>query len=208
MPSRSPAVVFDGDNLLILLPEVGEYDAKVDLYSDWKEWVQLADNAKYPPAFDTTGGDPIDPTTSIDAFYFLRNDLGWRIKAAEQSGDVTIQGNVFPRDFNLPSFLAPDGAFTVVFRLVVSSKALAVETATSGLTSQESAMLNLIKKLLINELITNPTTGQITLLDDDNATVILQSDIYEDVAKTQPYRGRGIEVREKLADPRSPQEYT
>jgi len=201
----SPAVIFDGTTLGIYLPALGTYDAKIDIYSEWKRWVLDAENQKYPVAFDTTGGDPLDATTSIDAFYFLRNDLGWTIHGPEATGEVVINGNIFPRDFNKTSFVGPQTpGLTQLFKLVVSSKALAIETSTSGLTPNESAMLNLIKKLLMNQLVTNPTTGVMSLLDDDDATVILQADIFEDVGETQPYRGRGIEVRRRLQAPGSP----
>ena len=47
---------FDGANLHITIPSTGTFDAERDLYSAWKRWITLSDNAKYPAAFDTVGG--------------------------------------------------------------------------------------------------------------------------------------------------------
>ena len=68
-----PAALFDGPNLIIKLPSVASYDAGKDIYSRWKDWVRQSDNAKYPQAFDTTGGDDIGGGQSIAPYFFCRN---------------------------------------------------------------------------------------------------------------------------------------
>jgi hypothetical protein len=80
-----------------------------------------------------------------------------------------------------------------------------VETGVSGLTSAESAQLsgiditlNILRKLQMNKMETNPTTGILTIYDDDDSTVLYSGNIYEDVLATQLYRGRGIERRNRL----------
>ena len=123
---------FDGDNLLITLPtSTAEIDAKVDLYSDWKEWFKTSPNAKYPLAFDTVGGDPTTATGAVAAYYFLRNDNGWRIKPAEEDAEVTIVGNLYPRDVALPVFAQTTGAFTVLLNVERDASSV-VETVISG----------------------------------------------------------------------------
>ena len=122
---------FDGVNLLITLPSATpSIDGQVDLYSDWKEWVKLSDNAKYPPAFDTTGGDPVSPTQNLAPAFFLRNDLGWRIKPAEESANVIIVGNLYARDTTLDLIIPTTGAFTVLVNIDRSQNALVVSAAT------------------------------------------------------------------------------
>lgn len=135
------AVTLDAANRLIILPATGKYDVQVDFYSDWKEWVQQSDNAKYPPAFDTTGGDEIGAGQEIAPYFFLRTDLGWRIKAPETDGDVVIRGNLFPRNPSDSLFLPPVGQFTVLITQQLSSQAVVVETGVSGLTQPESDKL-------------------------------------------------------------------
>lgn len=148
-----PSVSFDGQNLKVQLSGSGTYDTQSDIYSAWKEWVAIGDNAKYPPAFDTTGGDATGGGQSIAPYFFLRNDLGWKVRAPEQDGEVTVQGNLFPRDPNLATFEQATG-FDAFIRLEVSTRAVVVETGTSGLTSNESSQLSLINGIqtLVNEL--------------------------------------------------------
>jgi hypothetical protein len=133
------AITFDGDNLEIIVTTTGTYDAKEDIYSDWKVWFKTSDNAKYPLAFDTTGGDPLDATTDLSAFYFLRNDLGWRIKMPEANGRVIINGDLFPRDDTIDLFTPSTGSFNVFLTQVVSSKSLVSDGAGGGgLTAQQT----------------------------------------------------------------------
>jgi len=152
-------LTFDGPNLKIILPTVGEYAAELDFYSKWKEWVLLSDNSKYPPAFDTTGGDTISATTKVAPYFFLRNDLGWRIQAPEQTGEIIIEGNLFPRDANTKMFLAPTGSYTVTFRQIVSSRAT-VEAAAGVVTDWTAEEKEQIRKALgIVGTQTNPAGG-------------------------------------------------
>jgi hypothetical protein len=112
------ATTFDGDNLLITLNAGGavhSVNAETDLYSDWKEWVKLSSaNAAHAPAFRTTGGDPLTPGIEAGAYFFLRNDLGWRIKPAEEDATITLTGNLAPEDSSLPIVIPTTGAYTVL----------------------------------------------------------------------------------------------
>lgn len=74
----------------------------------------------------------------------------------------------------------------------------------NGLTAEQTAvethaMLALVLKLLRNKQITNPSTGRMTVFDDDGSTVLLEGNLFEDSAGTVPYRGQGAERRERLA---------
>lgn len=132
---------FDGDNLLITLTAGGvahEVDVQVDLYSDWKEWVKLAGNSKYPPAFRTIGGDPLTPGINAGAYYFIRNDLGWRIKPAEEDSTISLTGNLAPENSALPIFEPTVGAFTVA---ILGLQPITQSVATI-LTQQQSAAYN------------------------------------------------------------------
>src|SRR6056300_321219 len=75
-------VTFDGENKLILVNQDVTYlEVGADLYSSWKEWVQVRDIAKYIPAFSIVGGEPLGGGTFLGVTYFLEN--GWRIKPYE-----------------------------------------------------------------------------------------------------------------------------
>lgn len=182
--------------------------------------------AKVPPAFlesniggvragGSVGGNPTGPGETISPYFFLNNIDGWRIRPAEMNGETTLEGNLFALDVTRPSFIPTLGGYTATVRLKISPQSLTtvVETISSGLTPAESTALLFIQKLLRNEMITtkqgetvtlgtSPETvipsGKITLLDDDNLTVILQADLYEDAQGLIQYRGKGVERRKRM----------
>ncbi len=93
-----PNVSFDGVNKIIqvtLAPSGGEVelDVKVDVYSDWKEWLLLSDNSKFAPAIRAVGGDPISGIQSLGSTFFLIN--GWRIRPYEANHRFTLNGNLY-----------------------------------------------------------------------------------------------------------------
>lgn len=133
--------IFDGESLHIILPAITTYSVEANLYSAWKEWVAVGDNAKYPPAFDTTGGDNVGGGQTIAPYMFCRNDLGWRIKMPQANGELAITGNLFPRDPGVTLFEQTAG-FDAFLRLEVSTRAVVIETGVSGLTADESDKLN------------------------------------------------------------------
>jgi hypothetical protein len=137
---------FNGDDLLITLDSgVLNVNIETDLYSEWKEWMVLSDNAKYLPAFATSGGDSLIPGLDAGSYFFLRNDLGWRIRPAEEDLNVTLTGNLFPQDPDLPMIIPTVGNYTVLIN--------GLQPITQGisdlLTSQ--ALLKAIKTLLLAE---------------------------------------------------------
>lgn len=109
------AFTFDGPNLLITLPSgvagVGQLDA-LEMYSAWKVWAQIGDNAKYPAAFRTIGGDPLSSIINAGAYFFLRNDFGWRVKPAEENVNYYLTGNLAAQDPTLPILIQTIGTYT------------------------------------------------------------------------------------------------
>jgi hypothetical protein len=143
-----PSATFDGVNQLIQLPSVGDFDVERDLYSAWKVWASEGDNAKYLPAFETTGGDPVGGGQSIAPYFFCRNDLGWRVKMPAANGDVVLAGNLFARDPATALFVSNTG-YDAFLRLSTSTQALTVtETDYTQTLSDIKASTNLIPALL------------------------------------------------------------
>lgn len=54
----------------------------------------FTDNQKFLPAFRSSGGDPLTPGVEAGAYFFLRNDLGWRIVSTDADQTVNYQGNL------------------------------------------------------------------------------------------------------------------
>jgi hypothetical protein len=174
-----PVVTFIGGERIIQLPTIGTFEVERDIYSAWKEWVLLGDNAKYELAFETTGGDDIGGGQEIAPYFFCRNDNGWRIKAPPENGEIIIQGNLFPRLASQPVFVESTG-FDAFIRQEVSTRAVVVETGVSGLTATESNKLDLISTMqtLLDELhkvrglsLGNPATFTPTSIDSDNISL-------------------------------------
>ena len=120
--------VFDGANLHITIPAIGSFDVQENLYSAWKEWIRLSDNAKYPTAFDTTGGDNVGGGQEVAPYFFCRNDLGWRIKMPQADGEIILTGNLFPRAPATALFEQTAG-FDAFLRLEVSTRAVVITQA-------------------------------------------------------------------------------
>lgn len=128
---------FDGDTLIVTFPaSQAEVGAEGELYSAWKNWFKTGTNAKYAPAFDTVGGDPTTASGVVSPFFFLRNDLGWRIRPAEEDANVTIVGNLYGRDPALPILAPTQGSYTVLVTIERDASSV-VETAGSGVTEQD-----------------------------------------------------------------------
>jgi hypothetical protein len=93
-------ITFDGVNKRI---EIG-YDGPItevtalELYSRWKDWVAL-DNAQYEPAFaESVGGNELGGGTALSGYYFLNNNLGWRIIHSDYDYQISISGDLYPTD--------------------------------------------------------------------------------------------------------------
>lgn len=96
-------VVFDGENRLIIVnPGEPLISVKADIYSSWKEWAKLRDNAKFLPAIRTTGGDPVGNDQYSGDIYFTINN--WRIFV---STAAEIVGTVYSDDYPNPFVTVP-----------------------------------------------------------------------------------------------------
>ena len=150
------ATTFDGDNLIVTLNAGGAVhtvDWQTDVYSDWKVWVKTATNSRYAPAFAPDGGNPLTPGIDQGAYYFFRNDLGWRMKPAEEDSTITVTGNLVPSDATLPILIPTTGAFTVgIFGL----QPITQNVSTLLTAQQQGAYLGIIH---INTISGTPSSG-------------------------------------------------
>jgi hypothetical protein len=131
-----PSITIDGENKII---DIG-YDAAttvVDasaIYSRWKDWVQL-EGAWADEAFSlSVGGNDLGGGVNLDAYYFLRNDLGWRIRAADQDHKLIINGQLFGFASATAIALARPGR-TIVYEYTLSSRSQVVNPAADPTTA-------------------------------------------------------------------------
>lgn len=125
---------YDGENLIITLDAGATNIDWIDVYSDWKDWL-LSDpyNRAYPEAFRTTGGDPLNLFLNAGSYWFLRNDLGWRIRPPEENITILASGNLAPEDAAIDMFLPTVGAYT--------TQILGLQPVTQGFSAELAAGL-------------------------------------------------------------------
>jgi len=201
----STTYTFDGATKLIVIDDTGQnpvVGTAKGLYSAWKDWVGVG-NPQWAAAFRTIGGDDLGGGVKAGDYYFLQNQDGWRIKPAERNHVLKIDGNLFAETPGTASFALTSGAFNVQIQVQTSSltQTLAVgsgldSTQDQALTDAKNAAV-LAQKLLRNKLVTDPADGKVKLYDD-NGSLLLQADVFEDAAGTVPYRSQGAERRERL----------
>ena len=191
-------MIFDFTNLTITAADFDDIAVEKDIYSAWKVLMltgPAALNVGAPPAFsESVGGNDIGGGQEISPYFFVRNDLGWRLRPPSGNGELIITGNLFPFDTTIAAFESnPASNDTVLIRQVVSPQSITDASAAADLLT--------IKRFFLNKLHTDPITGKIELYSDDGLTVIFEGFLFEDIAGTIPYRGRGAERRDTMAAP-------
>jgi hypothetical protein len=91
---------FDGPNKQIIIGYDGPITniTAAEMYSAWKEWV-IAGNAQYQPAFgESVGGNQLGGGVGLSGYYFVRNDLGWKLLHSPYNYEIRVAGDIYPFD--------------------------------------------------------------------------------------------------------------
>lgn len=167
------AITFNGNTkrIVITAPTVN-VSVKTDIYSDWKEWLLLADNAKYPQALRTIGGDPVGGGQFAGDIYFLMNN--WQI---ELNTIIKVTGTLF-HDNGIEPFIvnAGGGVTSTVSNLAYAyntsgSVAPTVLEIRNELDTNSTKLIDTINKLnnitqYVDELETRLTATRASKLDN------------------------------------------
>jgi hypothetical protein len=96
--------------------------------------------------------------------------------------------------------LAEASTLATIDALIQSRLDVAVSTrlAATGYTAPDNAGIVEAGRLLKNRTVTDPVAGTYTVFADDDTTVLLQGDLWQDAAGTVPYAGAGAERRDRL----------
>jgi hypothetical protein len=129
------------------------------LYSDWKRWLSLEDNAKFLPAFRYVGGDPTIPGQSLGTTYFLLNS--WKIRPYDANHTLIVEGNIFTEDQSSP-FIHTIGHNMVVVQIAFSNLTTTVVVDSSGSTVTPESIATAVwnKSISSNEFSTIGTVGE------------------------------------------------
>lgn len=173
-------VTFDGVNKLIIVNDgETEIDIQQDVYSDWKEWVEIRDYSKFLAACRTVGGDPTIGGNSLGATFFTIND--WQILISD---NTTFTGNIFSDDFSSPfktsedTIIALSEVSNLIDRVGINSDDLisAGVATTTNITDQTSTLQtdSSNQTSTITTAITNQTSTLQTDIADLPADVVSQ----------------------------------
>lgn len=119
---------FDGVNKVIDVDYDGPntITSAREIYSRWKDWA--IDNSQYEEAFaNSVGGNDLGGGVFLDGYFFLRNDLGWRIRAADQDHNLILEGQLFGFSSSVALF-EPRPGRTITYQISLSSKASVVQS--------------------------------------------------------------------------------
>jgi hypothetical protein len=132
------SVTFDGDNRIIKVNDgVTAISIKRDIYSAWKNWLLLENNAKYVPAIRSIGGDPIGNGLTAGDMYFLINN--WKL--CVDLSKVQITGVLFSDNYNTAYYT---NDLVAQYPAFVSS----IVSGVSGLTQTQDAVLQALPSKL------------------------------------------------------------
>jgi hypothetical protein len=98
------------------------------LYSDWKDWLRLGNNAQYEYAYAQLGGNPVSGAVFIPFYAFLLNS--WKIRPQEANHTLTIVDGILVASGD--PFVNTLGAFIVRINYQQPVQALAVSTSGGG----------------------------------------------------------------------------
>lgn len=138
-------VVFDGPNRTIRVgANTTTVDIRNDIYSAWKEWMLVRDNAKYLPAMRTIGGDPIGGGVFAGDLYFLIND--WTLVLDH---NINFVGALFSDDFPSPytTEAGTNLSTTTISNLVLRTIDEPTSGSSGGLTVVQDAKLDQLVSL-------------------------------------------------------------
>lgn len=135
---------FDGPNLLAIIKTgVTAIDVRQEFYSAYKEELIAGtgdDLSKFPRMFSSevaselsvgsVGANTLTDVKNLGRFYFFNNNAGWRIRPAEESTEVLIDGNLYVNNTALPLTVDPIGAFTA--RIILQRSVDAIEIIVAG----------------------------------------------------------------------------
>lgn len=160
--------IFDGPNKLIFIdPSVATINVREDLYSAWKEWMIVSEQAgsamKWAAAFSTVGGEPLPGDRNLGRTFFLIN--GWRIFLDH---GIEFTGNLFTEEGESP-FILDTGV-----QIATSIVSTLVEEVTGAVAA--STLAQAVWDLAVSNINTVGSVGE-ALLDIRASQILLNTNV-------------------------------
>ena len=120
------------------------------------------------------------------------------IRLQNKTGNDTVSC-----DFDSGQVIVDDTCQTSTSPIILRGTAKWTNRATYAGTNVQDELVDgaefvIMRKIMRNKMVTDPNTGILTIFDDDGTTPLLTANIYENTSLSQAYRGRGLEVRNRL----------
>ncbi len=160
-----------------------------EIYDDSQEYLQEPSQMNLPPFVEAAGKQDIGGGDQVGVTLTLK--FGWVIRFLPEAGPSTTQKRVIGGNLALIGGIAPIEPTAFIFPVIAISSS---PTIAGGILID----VETIRKILQGRLETDPVAGILTIYDDDDISILLQANIFEDVGAVQPYRSRGLERRNRL----------
>jgi hypothetical protein len=158
---------FDGvDKIISLTLGTTTLDIR-DMYSTWKEWMQV-EGSGFMQALSVVGGEPVDAGAGIyvTSYFFLEN--GWKIKPQEASHKLKVMNGILVTSDGTDPFIPTTGTFNVMIQYSQPVKSETVSTSGGGGATPEQ-----IADAVLDEVMSGHTTpGTLGKLLNDQADIL------------------------------------
>ena len=165
------AVSFNGTTRRMSVTGVSSIEVQRDLYSAWKHWLTLSNNAKYLQAMRPVGGDNIGDGQKSPAYFFLMNN--WKVFV--DGIQVVFNLNLYCEEATNAEYFP----FVVINNGAVGYKLSDSPIVSSGscLSAEQEVQLETAateskaaRKMVKNDAVTSADNSTSTIFDDDGVT--------------------------------------
>jgi hypothetical protein len=121
-----------------------------------------------------------------------------KVGADVTAGNITVRGiATITEDFSSGTAVIDDQTLNLTN---ISSDIWKTDLTQYIATSTEAGyMINRIRQYFLNKRIVDPVTGEERIFTDDDLSILMSAEIFEDADGTTPYQGAGIERRDQMS---------
>lgn len=184
-----------------------------DVYVEYRALRRTVEEyRKYDPFMEAAGKVPKGGGRFTPRYLLLLN--GTKLVIPSGVSEVNVTGEVLTDDQSSPFDTSLAGGPVIINYTPPEAEVIEVVVGGGGAPTAEqnaaavwahatgvdvAAKIAIVGKILRNKTLTDPSTGIMTVYDDDGVSVLFTAQMYEGTSAAQPYRGQGAERRERLS---------